>query len=126
MLADIICGVIDSAEERKESTNVVKHSKIPRTEKDLEQLITTNKNPVPKNIPFTKNIKYGTMRKVSIKDALKLYLLMDLDTVKFTPKSIISELETIKTKNLVKRSNLRYFSMDMSVYSTNKTDINAS
>ena len=60
-----------------------------------------------KSLPCLKTINHGTMRNFYIKDAVKKYFLMGLDTVKFSPRKIISELKTIKTNSLFKNGNLK-------------------
>ena len=109
MLVGVTCGLANSAEKRKESANVFEYSKVPRTEKHFKQLMTTTKCSTLKRMSCPKTIECGIMSDTSVKDAVKTSFKMDLGTVKWTPKNIISELETIKTNKLFKRSNLRDF-----------------
>ena len=67
LIGNVTGGLIQNAEERKDSANVFEHSKIPRTERNLKQIITNNKNSKLNNFPCPKTIKYGIM----VKDAVK-------------------------------------------------------
>ena len=71
MFISIACGVIDSVEERKESTNVFEHSNMPKMEKDLKCLIKSSKHAMPKKDLCPKTIRCGTMSNISVKCVVK-------------------------------------------------------